>query len=211
GRAGHARRALQLIDGAQQRRLLLGPAGRVRSGGDAHDLGVREAGALADLFVVAPFILGARHPRYAQDQHLALARAQARLEEDVVGEGQPTLQQLGVAHQRLEQVGHAPLLRHGRQKLALLVVPVLLLERQDTRFRRSHDSPWQRGASRTSTYKSKWAGAASHSSRRRSSAHGASAHWPPALRQTRPSARTRWPSIITVCSTTRQGCPALSR
>jgi hypothetical protein len=103
-RVGNDLVVVQLVGGLQQRAVGAGPARRVRSRGHAPDLVVGQLGLPRDADVLAPFVVRAAPETGSQDEQLPLAGGQRRLEEGVVGQNAPALQQLGVVGERGEDV-----------------------------------------------------------------------------------------------------------
>ena len=67
-----------------------------RAVGDADDLFIGEPAGFGDDRVLPPLVLGAATPSRPKDEDLAVSRWKSRLEENVVGEDQPSLEQLRV-------------------------------------------------------------------------------------------------------------------
>ena len=97
---------MELIGGAHERRLERAPTGRIGACADALEVVVDETCPSADDHVLPPLVARAAEPADAQDQDLAIAGGQRRLEEDVIAEDVPAFEELRVAGDRGEDVRH---------------------------------------------------------------------------------------------------------
>ena len=95
---------MQLVRCAQERGIEWIPAGRIWPVGDADDLFIGEPAGFGDDRVLPPLVLGAATPSRPKDKDLAVSRWKSRLEENVVGEDQPSLEQLRVIDEGPEDV-----------------------------------------------------------------------------------------------------------
>jgi hypothetical protein len=95
---------MQLVRGTQERGIERVPAGSVGPVGDANDLFIGEAAGFGDDRVLAPLVLGPASPSRPKDEDLAISRRKSRLEENVVAEDEPPLEQFRMIDERPEDV-----------------------------------------------------------------------------------------------------------